>query len=159
MTVQRLGKREAADQLGVSVSTLQRMVKRGDLETEREGSADNGRLWILVDLPDDNSPGKPGDLPPDNPGNSLPMPPDHPGKALYTENAMLRQQVEHLQELSEYHKQALKDSEWRYQQLLQQLESSQRTVETLSKALPSGPSSGSAAESPKRRRWWPFRRG
>ena len=67
---------------------------------------------------------------------------------------MLRQQVEHLQELSEYHKQALKDSEWRYQQLLQQLESSQRTVETLSKALPPG----TPAETPHRRRWWPFGR-
>ena len=80
------------------------------------------------------------------------MPPDPLGKALDTENAMLRQQVEYLEELAEYHKQALKDSEWRYQQLLQQLEVSQRTVETLSKALPSGQPSEAV------RRWWPFGR-
>ena len=136
------------------MSTLQRMVKRGDLEAEREGSADNGRLWILVDLPDDNPLGKPGDLPPDHPGNAVAMPLGPSGKVLDTENAMLRQQVEHLEELAEYYKQALKDSEWRYQQLLQQLEMSQRTVETLSKALPAGP----PAEAAHGRRWWPFGR-
>ena len=67
---------------------------------------------------------------------------------------MLRQQVEHLEELVKYYKQALKDSEWRYPQLLQQLEVSQRIVETLSKALPAGP----PADAPKKRPWWTFGR-
>ena len=39
MTVQRLSKRAAADTLGISLSTLHRRIQRGELETEREGSA------------------------------------------------------------------------------------------------------------------------
>ena len=41
-----------------------------------------------------------------------------------------------LEELVSYYKQQLKDSEWRYQQLLENLSSSQRTVEAFARALP-----------------------
>ena len=41
---QRLSKLEAAERLGVSPSTLDRMIRRGELEIEREGrGADRGR--------------------------------------------------------------------------------------------------------------------
>ena len=69
---------------------------------------------------------------------------------------VMREKVKNLEELSDYHKQQLKDAEWRYQQILQELSSSHRTVETLTRALPA------AAEQPteqRKRGWWPFRRG
>ena len=47
----------------------------------------------------------------------------------------------------------LKEEELRFHALLQELSSSHRTVETLSKALPAGPHA-----EPARLRWWPFRR-
>ena len=47
----------------------------------------------------------------------------------------------------------VKEEELRFHALLQELSSSHRTVETLSKALPAGPHA-----EPARLRWWPFRR-
>ena len=46
----------------------------------------------------------------------------------------LRERVKSLEELADYHRELLKDSEWRYQQVSQQLDASQRTVETITKA-------------------------
>ena len=55
MTVQRLSKRAAADTLGISLSTLHRRIQRGELETEREGSAANDKVWVLVEISEDSS--------------------------------------------------------------------------------------------------------
>ena len=62
-----------------------------------------------------------------------------------------------------YYQQQLKDSEWRYQQLLENLTSSQRTVEAFARALPE-PQAATPQGAPEEtgqgkqvRRWWPFR--
>ena len=63
--------------------------------------------------------------------------------------------MKNLEELTNYHREQLKDSEWRYQQAMDQLGNSQRTVDTLTKALPAA-DPGIASQ---RRRWWPFGKG
>ena len=70
--------------------------------------------------------------------------------------AVLRERVKNLEELADYHRDQLKDSEWRYQQAMEQLGASQRTVDAFTKALPAA-DTGTPTQ---RRRWWPFgRRG
>ena len=72
------------------------------------------------------------------------------------ELAVLKERVKSLEELADYHRALLKDSEWRYQQAMEQLGTSQRTVETLSKALPAAVDGNTPSP---RRSWWPFGRG
>ena len=48
--MKRVSKQEAASALGVSTATIDRMIKRGDLDAEREGHGDKGhRVWILLE--------------------------------------------------------------------------------------------------------------
>ena len=49
---QRLSKLEAAQRLGVSPSTLDRMIRRGELEIEREGRGDRAKVWVLEIWPE-----------------------------------------------------------------------------------------------------------
>ena len=80
--------------------------------------------------------------------------------------------AENLEDLAEYHKKLLNDSEWRYQELLQELRQSQQNVAALTRALPAPAPEAEAPyddhttvvmakEEPvrRRRRWWPFGRG
>ena len=70
--------------------------------------------------------------------------------------AGLRERVKNLEELADYDRGHLKDSEWRYQQAMEQLGASQRTVDALTKALPAA----DTRTATQRRRWWPCgRRG
>ena len=268
MNKRRYSRIAAAEHLGVSISTIRRMIERGELDTERDGPRSNGKVWVLLD----DHLGNPDGVPPESsgtPGNPLTVlsdpatspngVPDSPvgmpdgvpsGMAaspggvpdLATEVVLLRQQVQHMEErvkdleqLSQeradrlkgvgvalsrtgkaghFHdgtrdqgpatsergaeegdqtrlvalqtpitRQApeqarrgdpplplatgagaeeagrlprgelLKEEELRFHALLQELSSSHRTVETLSKALPAGPHA-----EPARLRWWPFRR-
>ena len=47
--VRRVSKMDAVNILGVSLSTVERMIKRGDLQIEREGLGGKHRIWILLD--------------------------------------------------------------------------------------------------------------
>ena len=141
MAVQRLSKRAAADALGVSDRTLHRMIKRGELNTEREGPAANDRVWVLID----ESKAKPqgpqaqaGDVPAVMPSAVTPEMPDLTDDRRVE---LLTLQVQHLEELSAYRAQLLQEAELRYHELLQQF----------NRILP--------APKEKRRRWWPFGRG
>jgi hypothetical protein len=79
---------------------------------------------------------------------------------LLTEVALLRQQVQYMEErvkdleqLSQDRADRLKESEWRYHELVKQVTS---TMEHVTRALPA------ASEQPtgqRKRGWWPFRRG
>ena len=145
MTNMRLTKQQAADHFGVSVTTLDRMIRRGELQIERDGPGERAKVWILLDEEEGLSDG--------SPNRQQGRPRDEPRDV---EMEVLREKVKNLEELSDYHKQQLKDAEWRYQQILQELSSSHRTVETLTRALPA------ASEQPteqRKRGWWPFRRG
>ena len=151
----RLTKLEAAAVLEVSPSTIDRMIQRQDLTIEKESRGSRYKVWVLLDEESDSSadeaPEGSGDSSPEVPGGEAP---DVSEESSAVELATMRERNRSLEELADHHRQLLKDSEWRYQQLLQQLESSQRTVETLSKALPAG----TPAEKPQRRRWWSFGR-
>lgn len=52
MTKQRVSVEDAASHLGVSVATIRRRMKRGELEVEAESDAPNARKWILLESKD-----------------------------------------------------------------------------------------------------------
>ena len=170
MSVQRYTKRQAADRLGVSDSTLHRMVQRGELETERETRAGKTRVWVLVQEPGELSPESAVELSPDSEVKAQAMSPDRsppatelsPGSSppegdLSTENEMilLRERVRNLEELAAYRAELLNQSDLRFHELLQQMATSQKSIETLTRALPE-PRPEPAAKA--RRRWWLFGR-
>ena len=73
-------------------------------------------------------------------------------QAALVELATLRERVKNSEQLAEYRGELLKESELRFHALLQELSSSQRTVDNLTKMLPAG----KEEEGKKRRRWWRF---
>ena len=151
MTVQRLSKRAAADTLGISLSTLHRRIQRGELETEREGSAANDKVSVLVDIADDSPDDIPSDIAEEQAAMAVDILPVPSGMADDREVAVLREQVKHLEELAAYRAELLKESELRFHELMA---SSQKTIEALTRALPEPPL---PRERKKRTWWWPFR--
>ena len=187
MNKRRYSRVAAAEHLGVSISTIRRMIERGELDTERDGPRSNGKVWVLLADHDGNPDGVPPELdgtpltvfgdPSPSPNGLLThahaspdgMPDDVPGGLpgnpggmpnLLTEVALLRQQVQYMEErvkdleqLSQDRADRLKESEWRYHELVKQVTS---TMEHVTRALPA------ASEQPtgqRKRGWWPFRRG
>ena len=144
----RLSKLDAATRLGISPSTVDRMIQRGQLDAEKEPHGTRYKIWVLLDdEPGDSPPDQPvdesRDEPPvanDEPGDS-PVPP--PDLSAQLEIATLRERAKSAEEraqtlegLADYHKQLLTDSEWRFQEILQQLKQSQQNVAALTRALP-----------------------
>ena len=158
--VLRLSKMEAATRLDVSASTIDRMIQRGELQIEKEPHGSRHRIWVLVNGEEvEGSDKLSGELSEvsikgavDTSGNVISNESD---VSVEVELAVLKERVKSLEELADYHRGLLKDSEWRYQQAVEQLGTSQRTVETLTRALPSIDQSHHAAP---RRSWWPFGR-
>ena len=157
---QKLTKMEAAARLDVSQSTIDRMIQKGELQIEKEPHGSRHRIWVLmngenadasadmsVDVSDNSSE--------DSHDASTDEMPDTADMSEAIELAVLRERVKNLEELTNYHREQLRDSEWRYQQAMDQLGNSQRTVDTLTKALPAA-DPGIASQ---RRRWWPFGKG
>lgn len=131
---QRVSKAEAERQLKKSRATIDRMISRGELETELEPQGARHRVWVLLDNPDD-------------------LPEVSEETSTKGDNATLRERIKGLEELVSYYQQQLKDSEWRYQQLFDTLsssqrtmESSQRTIEAFARALPEPPAADAASE-------------
>ena len=160
--VQRLSKVDAAKVLQVHHSTIDRMIQRGELQVEREGHGRRAKVWILLDsvpegVSEDVPMGPPADSPYSpggQPVSSSPASYGPPGDvSVEAELAALREQVKGLKQLVEYNRQQLVDADWRYQQLLEQLSSSQRISENLTRSLPAGEVTDEPAQ---RRRWWPF---
>ena len=142
---QRVTKLEAAAILDVSASTIDRMIRRGELETETEPHGSRHKVWVLMDHEATSDP----------PGDGAPERSDEPSVAVLT------QQVKGLEELVTYQREQLKDADWRYQQLMEQLSASQKNLEALTRALPAPPADmGTRNErnGVNRSRWWPFRR-
>ena len=166
--VQRLSKVDAAKVLQVHHSTVDRMIQRGELQVEREGHGRGAKVWVLLD---GVAEGAPGDVPEGAPmaspagsprslnGQSAgpsPAPSAPPTDvSAEVELAALRERVKGLEQLAEYNRQQLVDADWRYQQLLEQLTSSQRISEGLTRSLPAA---ALTDEPSQRRRWWPFGR-
>lgn len=148
---QKLTKLEAAARLEVSQSTIDRMIQRGDLQVQKERHGNRHRIWVVLDESREASTGV-FDSSPNESGHS---PPERVDMSETLELTVLRERVKNLEELVEHHRGLLKDSEWRYQQLFEQLSSNQRTVESLTRALPAG-DNGTLSQ---RRRWWRFGKG
>ena len=185
----RLSKLQAAAHLGISPTTVDRRIQRGELQSEKEAHGTRYRIWVILDdEPPEELGGEPreesADYSPDEPitsagephdssGESSPPPPEISG---FVQIAILEEQKKSaedraatLEELASYHRQLLADSEWRYQEILQELRQSQQNVAALTRALPA-PKEDPAEEEPQattavgaeaptcrqRRRWWPF---
>ena len=157
----RLSKMEAATRLDVSASTIDRMIQKGELQTEKEPHGSRHRIWVVMDDADtDKSVNSPPEAsepsPDDSPDSSGEGRPDGNDASDEVELAVLRERVKNLEELADYHRGLLQDSEWRYQQAMEQLSASQRTMETLTKALPAAVDGNTPSP---RRGWWPFGKG
>ena len=157
---QRLSKMEAAARLDVSASTIDRMIQKGELQTEKEPHGTRHRIWVVMnDEETDKSVNSPREASDPSPDDS----PDASGEEMSdwsdasgeVEVAVLRERVKNLEELADYHRELLRDSEWRYQQAMEQLSASQRTMETLTKSLPAAVDGNNVSP---RRSWWPFGR-
>ena len=173
-----LSKQEAAARLGVSTATIERKIQRGELQAEKEPHGSRYRVWVIFDdEPDvETAVESPVAIPishdaaPVETGAATPSPEEI---AAYVEMAKLQEQkknaedrAQSLEELTEYHKKLLTDSEWRYQELLLELRQSQQNVASLTRVLPppapeQDPDATTIVVDPEptprqRRRWWPF---
>ena len=157
---QMMSKMEAATRLDVSASTIDRMIQKGELQIKKEPHGSRHRIWVVMDDAETdksvNSPRESSDPSPDvshdasGEGGS-----DESDASDEVELAVLRERVKNLEELADYHRELLRDSEWRYQQAMEQLSASQRTMETFTKALPAAADRNNVSP---RRGWWPFGR-
>ena len=138
----RVTRKEAAARLKVSKSTLDRMIKKGELPTETEQHGHRHTVWVLMDdVIEDTTEDFTG-----NTNGHLPASSEHTGGDTGAENLALQTEVKGLRELVDLYRERLTDADWRYQELLEQLK-------TMTKALPA---TQDAAPPPKRW-WWPFR--
>ena len=138
----RVTRNEAAARLKVSKSTLDRMIKRGELTTETEQHGHRHTVWVLMDdVVEDTTEDFTG-----NTNGHLPESSEHIRDDTGAENLALQTEVKGLRELVDLYRERLTDADWRYQEVLEQLK-------TMTKALPA---TQDAAPPPKRW-WWPFR--
>ena len=169
----RLSKQQAAAKLEVSTATIERKIQRGELKSEKEPHGSRYRVWVIFD--DDETVTTPVETPVatllrrDEPsvetGVATPLPPE---VAPAVEMARLQERNKALEELADYHRQLLSDSEWRFQEMVHQFKQSNETIATLSRALPepkdesddtASPTAAPPTEKKQRRpRWWPFGR-
>ena len=140
----RVTRKEAATRLNISKSTLDRMIKRGELITETEQHGHRHTVWVLIDDDtEDTAEVSTGNTNDNSAGTS-----EETRDDTAAENLALKAEVKGLRELVDLYKERLTDSDWRYQELLEQ-------VKIMTKALPM------ATEEPPRKRrkrwWWPLR--
>ena len=138
----RVTRNEAAAKLNVSKSTLDRMIKKGELDTETEQHGHRHTVWVLMDdVVEDISDDSTG-----NTNGHFPAASEYTGGDTGAENLALQTEVKGLRELVDLYRERLTDADWRYQELMEQFK-------TMTKALPAAQD---AAPRPKRW-WWPFR--
>ena len=139
----RVTRKDAAARLNVSKSTLDRMIKRGELTTETEQHGNRHTVWVLMDDDIEDT----AEVSTGNTNGHFPEASEHIGDDTDAENLALQAEVKGLRELVDLYRERLTDADWRYQELLEQLK-------TMTNALPAPV--GPAASQPKRW-WWPFR--
>ena len=140
--MKRMSKQEAASTLGVSTATIDRMIKRGDLDAEQEAHGEKGhRVWVLLD---DTSSGD--EAPVESPVAADIATSDEP-------HEVLLERVRSLEELVSYQRGLLRDADWRYQILVENLGSL-----SAGRSEPDPRPEAVSVRSEKRSWWWPFRR-
>ena len=168
----RLSKQEAAARLGVSTATIERRIQRGQLQAEKEAQGTRYRVWVILedeatvetDVATPVSAGVGTGSRQDQTADTTPVATPPPAELdAYIEMARLQEQLKSaqqrassLEELADYHKQALTDSEWRYHEILTELKQSQQNLAAVTRALPAPQESRTDRDRP-RRVWWPFR--
>ena len=147
--MKRLSKQDAATTLGVSTATIDRMIKRGDLDAEREAHGEKGhRVWVLLeDTPSGDEAGVEA-------GVEADVSADVATSAETRE--VLLERVRSLEELVSYQRGLLRDADWRYQILVENLIS--LPAPRAEPTAPAVPPESAPAQKPKRSWWWPFRR-
>ena len=121
----RVTRKQAAARLNVSKSTLDRMIKKGELDTETEQHGHRHTVWVLMDdVVEDISEDFTGDTNDHTPESS-----EHTGGDTGAENLALQAEVKGLRELVDLYRERLTDADWRYQEVLDQLK-------TMTRALP-----------------------
>ena len=146
----RVSRTEAARHLGVSISTIDRQIQRGQLSIEKEPYGIRERIWVLLD---ENSV---ADLAANSPVTAGATAVGSLGDTTAGYVRTLEHQMQSLQELADYRQKELQESELRFQQVLSNLTIAQQTIERMSRALPAPEESGT--ESRRSRSWWPWRR-
>ena len=160
--VQRVSKLDASRILEVSPSTIDRRIERGELQVEHEARGNSYKVWVLLDDAADDSAGDGAnaevtDQAPAPSGALAEHSVAPPGDtAFLVELTTLRERAKNFEELSEYYKTQLNDANYRYHEVLQNLTTSQQTVDRLTKAL--NPGLDAAVPTKRRRHWWPFGR-
>ena len=177
----RRSKQQAAARLEVSTATIERKIQRGELKAEKEPHGSRYRVWVIFD--GDETVEAAGATPVETsvePPVASVLRRDEPlvetgvatslssELASAVEMARLQERNKALEELADYHRQLLSDSEWRFQEMVHQLKQSNETIATLSRALPepkaesddtTAPAAAPPVEKERRRpRWWPFGR-
>ena len=155
--VQRISKLDASRILEVSPSTIDRRIDRGELQIEHETRGNSYKVWVLLDAPAHDGPaaGPGGEAAAEVPGIAGVADAPSNTSAESTEVRLLKQENQHLKELAELRKEALNESETRFRELLEGFNASQRTVETLSRALnPGAVAEDTAVAKNGHRRWW-----
>ena len=141
---ERLTKEEACQRLGIHLSTLDRMIKRNEVETELEPQGSRHRVYVLLDQ--DEAPGAHQDTSPDA-ARYMSDDPAHTSEVI-----VLRERVKSLEEMISYYQQQLRDAEWRYGQLQANLTTAQNTLAAVTTRALADPSTRT------KRNWWPWRR-
>ena len=118
--VKRVSKMEAVNILGVSLSTVDRMIKRGDLQIDKEDLGGRHRIWIILE--EEGREESADDSPEQSSGYSLGVPDDELTMSEKEELVALRVQVKGLQDLSDFRAEQPKESDLRFQQLMQQFD-------------------------------------
>ena len=144
----RLSKLDAAKELEVSPTTIDRMITRGELQTEQEARGSRYKVWIL--LPEDEH-GSSGDSPGGEPLSAT-------DKSEVEELIRLRLQVKNLEDLSNYRNELLNQAGQREQLLMDQLTASQKNLASVTLALNPGHTPVERPAERPRRSWWPWKR-
>ena len=121
----KVTRNEAAARLKVSKSTLDRMIKRGELTTETEQHGQRHTVWILMDDEIEDI----AEVSTGNTNGHFPEVSEHIGDNIKAENLALQVEVNGLREMVDLYRERLTDSDWRYQELMEQFK-------TMPKALP-----------------------
>ena len=149
--VARVSRTEAARHLGVSISTIDRRIQRGELSVEKEDYGSRERVYVLLD--EDSFAPSAADAPMAAGAAARGSLGDTTADYMMT----LEHQVKSLQEVADYRQKELQESELRFQQVLGNLTTAQQTIERMSRALPAAPEE-SAPEPRRSRSWWPWRK-
>ncbi len=152
----KVTRKEAAARLNVSKSTLDRMIKRGELTTEAEQHGLRHTVWVVMDEVLGDTNGRISEVSGDTTGltpkfiedtnGPTPDPTEDASEDTGAENLALQAEVKGLRELVELYRERLTDADWRYQELLDHLKNT-------TPALPAPKDEPSRAK----RWWWPFR--